>query len=141
MIYKLVGPPIPLKRPRFSKRGQVYDSQSAEREDSRLQLRLQHKCKPKYYGPLELEITFFMKIPKSTPKKLKLDQQPHIKKPDLDNLIKWVLDCSTNILYHDDSIVYHVTAVKLYDTIPRTEFTITEIDIEHEKEANEEETS
>jgi Holliday junction resolvase RusA-like endonuclease len=45
----------------------------------------------------------------------------HVKKPDLDNLIKWVLDCGNALLWQDDSMIYCIQAFKVYSPKPRTE--------------------
>ena len=63
---------------------------------------------------LEIDLKFVMKRPKSKFRKKDPDQRyPHIKKPDIDNLIKGVLDCIqiANII-SDDSIVWRVSAQK-----------------------------
>ncbi len=61
-----------------------------------------------------------MPIPASMPKKkLKADVQ-HTKKPDLDNLIKFVKDCANGVLWHDDSQVNNIQASKLYSVSPST---------------------
>ena len=44
----------------------------------------------------------------------------HTKKPDLDNLIKFVKDCANGILWHDDSQVVTIEAAKLYSEEPET---------------------
>ena len=126
MIYKLAGDPIALQRPRVLRSGYTYNPQAQEQEEARIQLRLQHHSSCPILTPLSISITFFMPIPKSTPKKKrsKLVSSPHSKRPDIDNLIKFVLDAANSIIFYDDSLVYSVTAQKIYDTIPRTEFTI-----------------
>lgn len=126
--YTIPGKPIPLARPRFS-RGKVYDPQEKIKEECTWYL-LHQRSKNKFpyplTGPLELDVTFYMPIPKSISKKNKtaLINTPHYIKPDLDNLIKFVLDCASGILYFDDKSIATITARKLYDTIPRTTFTL-----------------
>lgn len=46
-------------------------------------------------------------------------------RPDIDNLIKQVLDLAQPILFTNDSIVAQLAAKKVYDLNPRTEFTIS----------------
>lgn len=41
-------------------------------------------------------------------------------KPDLDNLIKFYLDCGNGILWLDDRFIGQLTSSKWYDTEPRT---------------------
>ena len=58
----------------------------------------------------DITIYFSIAMPKSWSKKKKkqMNKQPHKQKPDIDNLIKSVLDS----LAEDDSYVYSVKAVK-----------------------------
>jgi len=41
----------------------------------------------------------------------------HVKKPDLDNLIKGVLDSLNGFLFHDDSQIVQISAFKKYSNI------------------------
>lgn len=68
-------------------------------------------------GPLELIVTFFMPIPKSTKQS---PFSPCFKKPDLDNLLKFILDALTGIAFHGDQQVVSIFAKKLYSDEPRT---------------------
>lgn len=135
MKYTLSGDPIALQRPRFRKDGATYDPQSYEKKRAALELKLQHRSKPLFTGPLELVITFFMKIPKSRQKSTKPFDYHHCK-PDLSNLIKFVEDVANDILYADDALIASITSVKYYDSVPRTEFIILPL---QKKESNEEE--
>jgi Holliday junction resolvase RusA-like endonuclease len=58
----------------------------------------------------DLHLVFFMPRPKSLPKKKRLNT----KRPDLDKLIRTVLDGLTNYIIPDDSQVVSVSARKLY---------------------------
>ena len=60
-----------------------------------------------------LNVVFYLPMPKSwSEKKRKAHQfQPHKSKPDLDNLVKAVMDA----LKKQDSDVYQITAEKRYD--------------------------
>ena len=72
--------------------------------------------------PLCISIEFGMPIPKSTPKSRRLAMAEgilrHIRKPDLDNLIKAVLDALNGIAWEDDAQVIRITAKKMYSTDP-----------------------
>ena len=54
----------------------------------------------------------------------------HTKKPDIDNLIKYVLDSLSghNGFFLDDNQIYTIYAEKLYSDKPRTEIMIIEED-------------
>jgi Holliday junction resolvase RusA-like endonuclease len=42
-------------------------------------------------------------------------------------MIKYICDISNKIIYHDDAAIVHISAKKVYDLNPRTEFIISEI--------------
>ena len=66
--------------------------------------------------PLIIDIIAEMPIPKSTLKyKLKRmieEETPHLKKPDLDNIVKAVLDGLNGIAFPDDNQIYRISAFK-----------------------------
>ena len=123
--YTVEGTPNSLARPRFGL-GHVYDSQKQLKFGVGLQLRNQHEFPP-FEGPLKIEITFFMPISTRISKKKydKLVCTPHYIKPDIDNLIKFLLDCSNGIIFADDAQISVIIARKIYSIMPRTEFSIT----------------
>jgi len=129
ITYIIPGDPIPLARARVSNR-RVFDSQREVKLYTRITIESQHGLRPPFQNkPLLLDITFFMKLPKSI--KLRshyLRQHYHIFRPDLSNMIKLIEDvASGGLLYHDDCLIAAITSRKVYDENPRTEFTITEI--------------
>ena len=75
-----------------------------------------------------VEVIFIFPIGIRVPKhkKEKMIDSPHIFKPDIDNCIKFILDCSNGIIWHDDCIVSVIFAKKIYGEA-RTIMTITEI--------------
>lgn len=123
---ELFGKPIPQKRPRFSTRGKFvscYDAQAKLKEGYRWQIKSQFREDPLPI-PLSISLTFFMPIPKSL-SSLKKRQMAngviaHIKRPDIDNLQKFVLDCLNKIVFEDDSQVCEIFAKKIYSSQPGT---------------------
>jgi Holliday junction resolvase RusA-like endonuclease len=71
---------------------------------------------------LEVTLDFHFEPPKSSPKRLKMN---HNKKPDIDNLIKFVLDAGNMTLWADDRFIQKITATKSYDLVARTLITLT----------------
>ena len=71
-------------------------------------------------GPIVMDIAFFKTRPKSYAKSV----LHWTKKPDIDNLIKLVLDALNGVFYVDDAQVMRITASKQYDELARTEITI-----------------
>lgn len=61
-------------------------------------------------GPVFLRVTFFLPRPKSLPK----STTAHLKKPDLDKLVRAVKDALTKVIWQDDSQVTQLNAWKYY---------------------------
>lgn len=119
----LFGEPVPQKRPRFNRSGHCYDDQKKIKEGYRWQIKSQFRSEP-LTTPIALDLIFFMPIPKSLSKLKKRQMENgligHIKKPDLDNLQKLVLDCLNNLVFEDDSQVCEIRAKKIYSSKPGT---------------------
>lgn len=118
MMLILQGRPKACKRPKFSRHG-TYDPQKAEKNSTRIELKAQFPHAP-YEGPIAIFVHFHFEPPKSTPRK-ELDRYrggliAFIKKPDIDNMIKYFLDCMNGIIFIDDSQVIEITAKKCYHT-------------------------
>lgn len=133
--FTVPGVPIAKKRPRFVRRGKfvgTYNSQ--ETEEGRFILSIMDQIRRKGYGealPLPpgtaiyLSCMFTMPIPKSAPKKAIQRVRDgaywnHTKKPDLDNLVKFVKDCLNGQAWKDDSQVCGMAVYKSYDEEPST---------------------
>lgn len=59
--------------------------------------------------PLAVDITFFVKRPKTVRKR----PYPSVK-PDLDNLIKMLLDACNKMIFTDDALICELSAKKIY---------------------------
>lgn len=72
--------------------------------------------------PIVVSIMFGMKVPISLTKKAKADmlegRRQHIVKPDLDNLVKAVLDGLNGIAWHDDAQIVELHISKKYVQSP-----------------------
>lgn len=122
----IFGTPIPQKRPRFSRKGastHCYDEQKTLKEGYRWQIRSQFRAQPLLI-PLGLDLLFFMPIPASLSSVKKKQMENgligHVKKPDLDNLQKFLLDCMNGLVFKDDSQVCEIRAKKIYSSKPGT---------------------
>ena len=73
-------------------------------------------------GPIAVELTFLMPKPKSAPKRKRIYAT---KRPDLDKLVRSVLDAITHVLIADDSQVVELHAHKDYGP-PGVHITVTE---------------
>jgi Holliday junction resolvase RusA-like endonuclease len=78
--------------------------------------------------PISLVVKFYMPVPKSWPKYKKDEVKNglihHTKKPDLDNLVKFVKDNLNEVAWKDDSQVYELKAIKQYSFEPETRIII-----------------
>ena len=126
LTLEIFGNPIPKTRPRFSRRKNYvgcYDEQSKIKEGYKWQLQSQFRNEP-WEMPLFLDMIFFMPIPQSA-SAIKKRQMAngilsHCKKPDLDNLQKFILDCMNGIVIKDDRQICEIHAKKLYSPKPGT---------------------
>lgn len=123
-IITIRGNPIPLARPRFGK-GHVYDSQKVEKLWYQCEMRRQTKLWCDF--PLRMELIFefpMVGIPKCR-QSLYLGK-PHMKRPDLSNLVKFVEDAALGVLYSDDSLIVEIMAIKRYAIEGKTTIVLTE---------------
>ena len=130
--YIISGDPIPLARARYNTySGKVYDSQKLLKHGYILQLQSQHNIAglPQYTGPLHLDITFYLPMPKVSDRKRKeMENSYHFVRPDISNLLKMIEDvASNNILFHDDCLISSICVKKVYGSEPRTEFKIVSL--------------
>lgn len=135
------GNPVPLQRPRFyinkeKNKSGVFDGQSRVKDWYRCTLRANT---PKTFSfdsnsIFDVDLRFEMLITRSSSqsKKKRIIEEftkqiinPHSKKPDLDNLCKFVFDIGNNILWPDDSKIFCLRAEKYYSENPKTIIIIT----------------
>ena len=105
--------PVGKGRPRMTKRGHVFTplkTRQAENEFARyvrLKMGVTNQWQA-FQGPIRANLEFGFIRPKSSKR-----EYPTVN-PDIDNLIKMVLDSCNGILYKDDVQVVSVTASKVY---------------------------
>ncbi len=120
------GIPVAKGRPKFVVRGRYASAYTPKKtreaeDDFRKQCRHAAPEEP-LEGPLKISIVFHMKKPK-----VMKGFSHHIKRPDVDNLLKLVLDSMNGVFYKDDSQIVSITAGKYYSEDPRTLVSITKI--------------
>ncbi len=74
-------------------------------------LKAQDVAAREFDGPIAIDLAFRLPKPKSAPKRKRLFAT---KRPDLDKLIRAVLDSLTHVLIKDDAQVIQISAVKDY---------------------------
>ena len=130
MKLTILGNPTALKRHRTTRTGHRYDPSEVDKADLLAVVRDNAPDKP-FSCPLRVGITFYFARPKShygtgrNAGKLKLNApRLHTKRPDRDNLDKFVLDALDGVFWLDDSIVCDGRLRKVYSERPRTEIEI-----------------
>ena len=139
--FTIPGKPVPQKRHRMG-RGFSYDPSAPDKKRVRTEIIFQNRKKNIHKGDVSMFITFHMQRPKSHYRTGKFKEflkkgspYKHTSKPDIDNLIKFIMDCCSGILYKDDNQVVNITANKQYaDNETRTEFYIIYGDDKNERQ-------
>lgn len=133
-LYTLHLEPKPQSRPRFGRNRAYEDGEMTQwKRNCVSQLRL---LNPKIIekGAIFVSMTFYIYPPKRIAevkkKRLELESEAIYvdKRPDIDNYIKAVLDCSNEILFKDDGQVAALSSQKLYSLNPRIEIEITSLE-------------
>lgn len=101
--------PEPKGRPRFTKTGRTYTDAKTLAFERTIQTlaRLQFKRTP-FDCPLAIGVCFYFERPKS------VRREQHTVKPDIDNLLKSVLDSLNKICWNDDAQIVSVNSFKFY---------------------------
>lgn len=131
--FEVRGDPKAQKRHRHARRGEyvkVYDPSSDDKQDFILLCRQYAPAVP-LEGPLQIKLWFCFGRPKNHFGKKGLKTSAplyHTTKPDVDNLIKLVLDSMKGVFWRDDTQVCSCSALKIYDPIPRVGVMLRTID-------------
>ena len=107
---------IAQKRHRFA-RGFVYDPSAKDKKIAYKEIKEQFTGEP-YTDALRITFTFNIKRPKSHWNKYSLKPSApiyHTKRPDIDNYVKFYIDCMNKLFYLDDSQVIELSAKKIYN--------------------------
>lgn len=131
--FTITGKPTGKERPRFSYKRTYTPAKTVAYEKS-----VKKAYKNKYYfsenTPLGVKILAYYEIPKSSTKKnrflMLLNKLRPTKKPDVDNIIKIILDSLNKIAYKDDAQIVECTILKFYSEEPRVEVTLWDIEYE-----------
>lgn len=131
--YIIDGEPVAKGRPRFTRRGHTYTpKKTADYENHIKRQLIGQGAEP--FGkevPLKVEVTFYKGHLKSWTKKQVFQAEDGsllpVKRPDLDNYVKAILDGANEILWHDDSQIVDLLLYKRYDKTPRVEIKVSEI--------------
>ncbi len=134
--FTIYGEPVAQGRPRFARRGkftQAYDPPDSREYKKYVKLLAsQNRPHTPIEGPVELKLLIYRPLLKSMSKKKKAAAvagalRP-IKKPDVDNVAKGIMDAMTGIIWADDKQVVGLQVSKYYSEQPRVEVQVIELD-------------
>lgn len=115
-------PPVPKARPRMSN-GHAYTPERTRQYENAVKLIARTQIKRVSSGAIRLSIHFYLLRPKSA----KNANLRPLKRPDIDNLAKAILDALNGIAYEDDKQIVELHLYKDYSERPRTEIELEEI--------------
>lgn len=104
------GKPEPKGRPRFTRTGHIYTPAKTLKWERDVAIQAKGKTAEPFTGAISITLLFRLPRPKSLPKLTVW----HIKKPDLDNLVKASLDGLEGIIFKGDQQIFQLVALKQY---------------------------
>jgi len=124
------GKPYPLKRPRRSANGGMFDPAENVQAKQEVAMAARQSITKPIDGPVRITATFWFERPKSHYRKTIKASAPvhHTQRPDVDNLIKTVLDGLNGIAWVDDAQVVEVIGRKDWGDTAGTTVYIASID-------------
>jgi Holliday junction resolvase RusA-like endonuclease len=136
IMFTIYGEPVPKGRPRFSTRGKFPVAYTPEKtkayefEVGMMALAAMGGAKP-FEGALEAFIYVTFPVPDSYSKKRTeaclSDFEKHTKRPDLDNVIKSVIDGMDKIVFENDSQITSIHSTKVYGEVAKVEVLVKQI--------------
>lgn len=105
----------------------TYDPQDSQKKTVSTHLRSCFSGLGEEVSGYSVHFQFFMPLAASLSKSernRRLWSGVHLEKPDLDNLVKFYLDVSNEILWQDDRFIFEFSASKVYSDAPRTIITV-----------------
>ena len=122
---EISGIPAGKGRPRFARRGHAYTPEKTREYEGRVAAAFYNSREKAFQKgtPIIVDVIAKMPIPKSTSKKNRLEmlaREKMLKKPDIDNIVKAVLDGLSGLAFPDDNQVWKIYAYKIYAEEPST---------------------
>lgn len=125
--YRLPGDPGVLAKMRQVPR-RMWDEYSHLKVSTRILLEKQHANKRAFSGPLFLEAAFYLPTKDVRGRrKLGEKQKPHVVRPDITDLVKFLEEVGSGIIFSNVCHIAGVHAYKVYDDEPRIEFSLVEL--------------
>lgn len=130
--FEIPGVPVAKGRPRMTRSGHAYTPQKTRDYEAWVRLCWLRTGQPMSLQPLQIRLEFYLPIPKSYSKKQREAALAGVllptKKPDIDNLVKVVLDGLNGLAYKDDKQIVALEAAKGYEITPLTRVTLREVE-------------
>lgn len=136
-MFYIPGPPRGKGRPRATIRGQhaaVYTDSKTAAYENLVRMAcfeaMRKTAQDAFVGPVSVSVTCKYPTPKN-PSKRKLEEflsgeEKPTKKPDLDNVLKAVLDGINGVAFKDDAQVVNITSSKYYSLEPGVQVIVRE---------------
>jgi len=121
--FEIPGEQVPMPRPIVTRDGRGHIPSKVHKYEQLVATQYKAAGGTVHGGPVAVTIAFWFQMAKSWPKYKKRDRKgmPKTDKPDLDNVVKTILDGLNKVAYEDDAQVYKIHAVKhWYDGEPLT---------------------
>lgn len=138
IFFTIDGAPVAKGRPRFARMGRGIRTYTPPRTEAyealvRTAARSAMGTMHPLGGPLHVSVEAVMPIPVSWSKKKREAAAdgggvPHVKRPDVDNIAKAVLDGLNGIAFEDDAQIINLKAFKRYGEVPRVHVMIEEVE-------------
>jgi Holliday junction resolvase RusA-like endonuclease len=124
------GAPVPKGRPRMTRAGRAYTPSATRAYEDAIRLQTRVLMAPRHptTQPCIVHVAFFLAFPASW-NVIKRRATRHSVRPDLDNLVKSVLDgvCGERAAIRNDSQIIEVHAFKCYADKPSFELDVWEV--------------
>ena len=116
--------PFGKERPRLGKYNNTYTPSKTKQNEAELKIWICQNKPPRFKGPLKVIINFCLARPAT--KEGRLRKYPNVK-PDLDNMIKTILDAGNGLIWNDDNQIIKIEATKTYSLPERIEISVEEL--------------
>ena len=132
-MFTVYGEPVAKGRPRFSTRGKfpvAYTPEKTKTYESEVGMmaKVAMGASEALKGALEAFIYITFPIPPSYSKKRTEaclnDSEKHTKRPDLDNVVKAIIDGMSEIVFLNDSQITSIHATKVYGQVAKVEVVV-----------------
>jgi len=129
--FTILGNPVPKGRPRFTRQGRTYTPAKTKTYEDQVAVLAKAVCPEPLKTPVAVLVTAVFPVPLTYPKKRREaclnGSERHIKRPDLDNIVKAVTDGMNGVVYGDDSQIVRLVANKVYGIEAMVQVTVQEV--------------